>query len=117
MPYHLLSSNGLKSEFADASKTANRLTIASSTTNRKVGDCVEKVIRNQFIVVLQHDRVSSNTLKCAMTVPTSANFQLSGSTLEEKKEAWEELKKQVDNVFNNYQYVIDGIPLRADALL
>ena len=85
------------------------LVVSSSASSRKVGDCVEKVIRNQFVVILQHDRASQNT-KCAMTVPTAANLQLSGSTVQEKYEAWVELRKQVDYSFESQTYVIEGIP-------
>ena len=45
-----------------------------------------------------------------MTVPTAANLQLSGSTVQEKYEAWVELRKQVDYSFESQTYVIEGIP-------
>ena len=116
MSYLLISSNGSKTQAANSEKPKNRLTFISSAASRKVGDCTEKVIRNQYIVELQHDRAGSSTIKCAMTVPTTANLQLSGATLEEKREAWEELKKQVDFSFTSQQYVIEGIPPKTEDL-
>lgn len=116
MAYLKISSNGTKTEAAHVDKPANRFIVASSASNRKVGDCVEKVIRNQFIVILQHDRAGSSTIKCAMTVPTSANLQISGATAQEKREAWEELKRQVDCAFNDQTFVIEGIPPKVDYL-
>lgn len=116
MAYLKISSNGIKTEAAQVGKPANRFIVSGSTSSRKVGDCVEKVIRNQFIVILQHDRAGSSTVKCAMTVPTSANLQLSGATAQEKKEAWEELKKQVDFAFTDQNYVIEGIPPKVSEL-
>ena len=109
MAYLPISSNGTKTEAAQSNKPANRFVVSSSASSRKVGDCIEKVIRNQFVVILQHDRVGQN-MKCAMTVPTAANLQLSGSTVLEKSEAWTELKKQVDYFFKSQTYVIEGIP-------
>ena len=109
MAYLPVSSNGTKTEAAQSDRPANRLVVSSSASSRKVGDCVEKVIRNQFVIILQHDRAGQNT-KCAMTVPTAANLQLSGSTVQEKYEAWVELRKQVDYSFESQTYVIEGIP-------
>lgn len=108
--YILIDRKVNRTEFAETDIAENRFIHSQERKSRKLGTSMQPLFVNNFVVLRNKDMAAPGA-----TIPlyglTSARLNISSASLVEAKEAWENLKAEVDQIFTEQPHIFKGLPL------
>lgn len=111
--YLVIDKKPNRTEFADKNLAENRFIHSQERKSRKLGVYNQPLFVNTFTVLRNKD-MSEPGSKLPLLGLTSARVSISAASYEEALDAWDTLKRDVDQIFTEQQHVLRGLPLATD---